>query len=95
LQLIVIKKPCPRNEQELQAAYQSSEIAELNHENKELYDYLSTHTGQNITNVTAVELLYNILEIEASQVISVQLCHNLKANLTTDLISISQVLCTV
>jgi len=89
-----MKKPCPRNAQELQAAYQSSNIAELNHENKELYDYLTTHTGQNITNITAVEFLYNTLEIEASQVISVQLCNNLKANLTTDLISISQVLCT-
>jgi len=89
-----MKKPCPRNEQELQAAYQSSAIAELNHDNKELYDYLTTHTGQNINNITAVEFLYNTLEIEASQVISVQLCHNLKASLTTDPISFRQVLCT-
>jgi two-component SAPR family response regulator len=88
-----MKKPCPRNEQELQAAYRSSAIAELNHDNQELYDYLTTHTGQNITNITAVELVYNTLEIEASQAISVQLCHNLKANLTTDPISITQVLC--
>jgi hypothetical protein len=65
-QLIVMKKPCPRNDQELQAAYRSSEIAELNHENKELYDYLTTHTGQNITNITAVEFLYNTLDIEAA-----------------------------
>jgi two-component SAPR family response regulator len=76
--------------QELQQAYQSSMIAELNHDNEELYDYLTTHTGQNTTNVTAVEFLYNTLEIEASQVISIQLCHNLRANLTTDPISISQ-----
>lgn len=64
-QLIVMKKPCPRNEQELQKAYQSGTMAELNHDNEELYDYLTTHTGQNITNVTAVEFLYNTLEIEA------------------------------
>ena len=76
-----MKKPCPRNEQELQAAYRSSPIAELNHDNEELYDYLTTHTGLNITNVTAVEFLYNTLEIEASQGISILLYHNLKANL--------------
>jgi two-component SAPR family response regulator len=89
-----MKKPCPRNEQELQAAYRSSAIEELNHENEELYDYLTIHTGQNITNITAVEFLYNTLEIEVSQVISVQLCHNLKAILTTDPVSIRQVLYT-
>lgn len=64
-QLIVMKKPCPRNEQELRKAYRSSVITELNHENGDLYDYLTMHTGQNITNVTAVEFLYNTLEIEA------------------------------
>jgi two-component SAPR family response regulator len=85
-----MKKPCPKKEQELQKAYQSSTIAELNHDNEELYDYLTKHTGQNITNITAVEFLYNTLEIEASQVISIQLCHYLRANLTTDPISIRQ-----
>jgi two-component SAPR family response regulator len=89
-----MKKPCPRNEQELQKAYQSGTMAELNHDNEELYDYLTTHTGQNITNVTAVEFLYNTLEIEASKVISVQLCHNLKNNLNTGPISVRQVLYT-
>jgi hypothetical protein len=67
-------------------------VAELNHENQELYNYLTTHTGQNITNITALEFLYNTLEIEASQLISIQLCHNLKPNLNTDPISIRQVL---
>lgn len=61
-----MKKPCPRNEQELRKAYRSSVITELNHENEDLYNYLTTHTGQNVTNVTAVEFLYNTLEIEAS-----------------------------
>jgi EH domain-containing protein 3/lysosomal acid phosphatase len=61
-----MKKACPRNEQELRKAYKSSVITELNHDNEELYEYLTTHTGQNVTNVTAVEFLYNTLEIEAS-----------------------------
>lgn len=61
-----MKKPCPRNEQELQKAYRSSTIAELNHDNEDLYSYLTTHTGQNVSNITAVEFLYNTLEIEAS-----------------------------
>lgn len=65
-QLIVMKKPCPRNEQELRKAYRSSVITELNRDNEDLYDYLTTHAGQNVTNVTAVEFLYNTLEIEAS-----------------------------
>jgi two-component SAPR family response regulator len=78
-----MKKPCPRNKRELQKAYESSTIAELNHDNEELYDYLTEHTGQNVTNITAVEFLYNTLEIEASQVISIQMHHNLKANQNT------------
>jgi EH domain-containing protein 3/lysosomal acid phosphatase len=72
LQLIAVKKPCPRNEQELQKAYRSSMIAELNHDNEDLYSYLTTHTGQNVTNITAVEFLYNTLQIEASS------CNNTK-----------------
>lgn len=66
LQLIAMKKPCLRNQQELRKAYRSSTITELNHDNEDLYGYLTTHTGQNVSNITAVELLYNTLEIEAS-----------------------------
>jgi hypothetical protein len=72
LQLIAVKKPCPRNKQELQKAYRSSMVAELNHDNEDLYDYLTTHTGQNVSNITAVELLYNTLEIEASSCYSTE-----------------------
>ncbi|KAJ9586333.1 hypothetical protein L9F63_020041, partial [Diploptera punctata] len=63
-QLIVMKKPCPRNEQELEKAYQSSRIQEINQKNAQLYEYLTTHTGKEIQNITAVEFLYNTLEIE-------------------------------
>jgi two-component SAPR family response regulator len=66
LQLIAVKKPCPRNEQELQKAYKSSMIEELNRDHEDLYNYLTKHTGQNVSNITAVEFLYNTLEIEAS-----------------------------
>lgn len=47
-------------------------VAELNHDNEDLYDYLTTHTGQNVSNITAVELLYNTLEIEASSCYSTE-----------------------
>ncbi|PSN42750.1 hypothetical protein C0J52_10659 [Blattella germanica] len=63
-QLINVKKPCPLYQEELRGAYKSSKIQELNRKNLDLYQYLSRETGQEIRNVTGVELLYNTLEIE-------------------------------
>jgi hypothetical protein len=82
LQLIVMKKPCPRNEQELRKAYSSSVITQLNHDNEDLYDYLTIHTGQNVTNVTAVEFLYNTLEIEASSRYILKSCRSVGLSVT-------------
>ncbi|XP_049782248.1 lysosomal acid phosphatase-like [Schistocerca cancellata] len=62
--LIVMKKPCPRYEKELQQMYNSPEIQKINEENSELYKYLSKHTGKTIQSILDVEYLYNTLEIE-------------------------------
>ncbi|XP_049846637.1 lysosomal acid phosphatase-like isoform X1 [Schistocerca gregaria] len=62
--LIVMKKPCPRYEKELQQMYNSPEIQKINEENSELYKYLSKHTGKSIQSILDVEYLYNTLEIE-------------------------------
>ncbi|XP_066995857.2 testicular acid phosphatase homolog [Anabrus simplex] len=64
--LIVVKKPCPKYDEDLKNAYNSPEIAALNEQNQELYDYLSKNAGQEVHNITAVEFLFNTLEIEAS-----------------------------
>lgn len=63
-QLITVKKKCPRYEKELQEAYQSEEITNMNSDIAELYKYLSANTGQNISTVLDVEFLFNTLEIE-------------------------------
>ncbi|GLH03939.1 Uncharacterized protein GBIM_09752 [Gryllus bimaculatus] len=61
---LAAKKPCPRYDEELQKAYASPEIQALNEENKDLYQYLTTHAGKPISDITAVEFLYNTLLIE-------------------------------
>nr|CAD7268292.1 unnamed protein product [Timema shepardi] len=62
--LIVMKKPCPRYEQELRQAYLSPDIAQVNLDNAELYSYLTEKTGKDIDSILEVEYLYNTLEIE-------------------------------
>nr|CAD7409095.1 unnamed protein product [Timema cristinae] len=62
--LIVMKKPCPRYEQELKQAYLSPDIVQVNLDNAELYSYLTEKTGKDIDSILEVELLYNTLEIE-------------------------------
>lgn len=60
-----MKKPCPTYEEDLKNAYNSEAIQKINKENAELYEYLEKHTGQGMSNITAVEFLFNTLEIEA------------------------------
>nr|CAD7434697.1 unnamed protein product [Timema monikensis] len=62
--LIVMKKPCPRYEQELKQAYLSPDIVQVNLDNAELYSYLTEKTGKDIDSILEVEYLYNTLEIE-------------------------------
>ncbi|XP_055384870.1 lysosomal acid phosphatase [Condylostylus longicornis] len=64
--ILAQKKPCKRYDEILKKLYSSPppDLEALNRENKELYEKLSKYTGQNISNVLHVELLYNILEVE-------------------------------
>lgn len=61
-----MKKKCPRYDTELKEAYKSEEVVKVDSENADLYQYLSTHTGQNISTVLDVEFLFNTLEIEVN-----------------------------
>lgn len=63
-QLIVVKKKCPSYEKELQNAYKSEKMRKFDSENANLYQYISTHSGQNISSVLDVEFLFNTIEIE-------------------------------
>lgn len=64
--LMAQKKSCPKYDATLKKMYElpPKELKELNERNAALYKSLSKNTGLNITNVQDVELLYNILEIE-------------------------------
>lgn len=70
LQLITVKKKCPRYEKELKEAYQSEEMKRINTGIADLYNYLSANTGQNISTVLEVEFLFNTLEIEVTWLIA-------------------------
>lgn len=61
---IAMKKPCPVYEEALKEIYKSPKILEINEKNKDLYEYLTNHTGSPIKDILAVEFLYNTLEIE-------------------------------
>lgn len=60
-----MKKKCPTYDKALKDAYNSDEIQNINKENMELYQYLTDFTGQDMYNITAVEFLFNTLEIES------------------------------
>lgn len=59
-----MKRKCPAYEKALNDTYNSEKMKEINKANTDLYKYLTSYTGDNISNVLAVELLYNTLEIE-------------------------------
>lgn len=59
-----MKKKCPTYDKALEYAYNSQTIQNINNENKDLYKFLSEATGQTVNNITAVEFLYNILQIQ-------------------------------
>ncbi|XP_058467681.1 lysosomal acid phosphatase [Malaya genurostris] len=64
--ILAQRKPCPRYEQSLQRlmSYPPKDIRDLNERSEALYKTLSRSTGQNISTILDVELLYNTLEIE-------------------------------
>ncbi|XP_065159474.1 prostatic acid phosphatase-like [Atheta coriaria] len=59
---IAIKRSCPAFQRALNESYAS--LAESNVENRQLYDYLSENTGDEIRDIRTLETLYNTLEIE-------------------------------
>lgn len=64
--MLAQKKPCPKYDEALRQINSNGtkEIQSINAINADLFDYLTKNTGQNVTNILDVELLYNILEIE-------------------------------
>ncbi|XP_005180743.1 venom acid phosphatase Acph-1 [Musca domestica] len=65
--LLAQKKPCAKYDTILQKLYKSPppDLRKLDDDNYKLYRLLTKHTGQNITSVLDVELLYNTLKIES------------------------------
>ncbi|XP_012286060.1 lysosomal acid phosphatase isoform X2 [Orussus abietinus] len=61
--IIAVKEPCPRLEKELEQAY-INESLRSGTELASYYAKLTHFTGKNITTITDVEFLYNTLEIE-------------------------------
>lgn len=59
-----MKAACKNYDNELASVLTTGEIKQINEENAELYEYLSLHTGEKIDSIGAVELLFNTLEIQ-------------------------------
>lgn len=59
-----MKQKCPIFDKALKDVYNSEKIQAINRANADLYKYLSEFTGNNISNISTVEFLYNTLEIE-------------------------------
>ncbi|KAJ8673716.1 hypothetical protein QAD02_004978 [Eretmocerus hayati] len=62
-QILLVTKSCPKLGRALKEAY-ANESLRSDAELKSYYEELTQITGQNVTNITAVEFLYNTLEIE-------------------------------
>ncbi|KAK7794415.1 hypothetical protein R5R35_010392 [Gryllus longicercus] len=58
------KKLCPRYNKALEAVMNSVEMKELNRKNKQLYEYLSKHSGAEIHDLVSLEYLYDTLHVE-------------------------------
>ncbi|XP_056646444.1 testicular acid phosphatase homolog [Diorhabda sublineata] len=61
---IVMKAPCAKYDKILKEIRQTPGIVEIENKYQNLKDYLTKHTGQNITNIEDIESVYNTLEIE-------------------------------
>lgn len=55
---------CPRLDKAQDEVLASEEVRKLNQQYKELYGYLTEHSGKNITNMVDVDYLYDTLFIE-------------------------------
>ena len=56
--------PCPYHDQLKAQLEQSKEIMDIIADNKELFEYLSVQSGNNITKIINLEYLYDALFIE-------------------------------
>jgi hypothetical protein len=61
-----MKRHCPRYDKEFKKAMNSPEVHHFNKKHEKLYNYVSEHTGKNITNAKELRHIYNTLYIEAS-----------------------------
>ncbi|KAB0799287.1 hypothetical protein PPYR_07167 [Photinus pyralis] len=62
--VLSMKKPCERYRQLYQALFTTREFVDIQRENRELYEYLTQNTGNEIYNLETLEQLYNTLFIE-------------------------------
>jgi lysosomal acid phosphatase len=65
--LIAQKRPCPKYDETLARLYEKppGDVKEMNAKATELYRILSKNTGENISTILDVELLYSTLDIES------------------------------
>lgn len=59
-----MKAQCKNYDEELEQVLRSEKIQKEIEQNSDLLEYLTENTGQNISTIGEVELLYNTLEIE-------------------------------
>lgn len=59
-----MKVPCPKYDKEFKELKKSKAIMELNKKYKDLYTYLTLHSGFDVKNVEKVEKIYTTLTIE-------------------------------
>lgn len=76
-----MKTKCQIYDKEFEATQKTGEIEFIDSSNQDLYNYLTEHTGQNVTTIANVESLYNTLDIE--------ILHNLTLPQWTKNISLS------
>lgn len=62
--LVAMKTNCTEYDKEFIEVLNATKMRHINEENRDLYQYLTEHTGIIIDNIEAVESLYNTLEIE-------------------------------
>lgn len=62
--LIVQRRPCARYDKVFDEVLQSDEVKKVDNESQQLYHHLSINTGENISDLHAVELLHDTLQAQ-------------------------------
>lgn len=63
-QLIAMKTKCPKYDKEFADVHKSTKVQNYNKEYANLYQYLTKNTGMIVDNIETVESLFNTLEIQ-------------------------------